>query len=53
VKGTPLNPRENVTEYVGCNCGATVWSFNDKSAKNRPEITNRKGRYKYPQKFAY
>lgn len=53
VKGTPLNPRENVVEYVGCSCGSTVWSFNDKSIKNRPEITNRRGRYKYPQKFVY
>ena len=43
--------RDNVIEYVGCDCGATVWAFNDKSIKNRPEITNRKGRYKYPQKF--
>ena len=44
---------DNVVEIVGCDCGATVWAFNQKSTKNRPEITNRKGRYKYPQRFEY
>jgi hypothetical protein len=48
-RGEPKTDRDNVVEIVGCGCGATVWAFNDKSTKNRPEITNRKGRYKYPQ----
>ena len=48
-----LSIRDNVIELVGCNCGASVWAFSDKANKNRPEITNRKGRYKYPQKFEY
>jgi hypothetical protein len=52
-RGSDVSERDNVVEYVGCECGATVWAFNDKSTKKRPEITNRKGRYKYPQKFAY
>ncbi len=43
--------RDNVIEFVGCGCGSTVWAFNDKSTKKRPEITNRKGRYRYPQRF--
>jgi hypothetical protein len=51
--GIEAMDRDNVVEYVGCECGATVWAFNDKSVKKRPEITNRKGRYKYPQKFVY
>lgn len=50
-RGNNGRERENVIEFVGCSCGATVWAFNDKSSKNNPEITNRKGRYKYPQKF--
>lgn len=45
--------RDNVVEFVGCDCGTTVWAFNQKSVKNRPEITNRKGRYNYPNKFEY
>jgi hypothetical protein len=53
VKGANIRDKDNIVEYVGCSCGATVWSFNDKSTNKRPEITNRKGRYKYPQKFVY
>ena len=45
--------KDNVVEMLGCDCGATVWAFNQKSTKNRPEITNRKGRYKYPKDFEY
>lgn len=52
-RGIDVLDRDNVVEYVGCECGATVWAFNEKSTKRRPEITNRKGRYKYPQKFAF
>ena len=52
-KGADINDRYNVVEYVGCSCGATVWGFNNVSVQKRPEITNRKGRYKYPQKFSY
>lgn len=43
--------RDNVVEFLSCDCGSSVWAFNDKSVKNRPEIANRKGRYRYPQKF--
>jgi hypothetical protein len=53
VRGADMPERDNVIEYVGCECGATVWAFNDKSSRTRPEIMNRKGRYKYPQKFVY
>jgi len=51
MRGNEGRERDNVVEFVGCSCGATVWAFNEKSTKNQPEITNRKGRYKYPQKF--
>lgn len=44
---------DNVVELIGCECSATMWAFNQKSTQNRPEITNRKGRYSYPQKFEY
>jgi hypothetical protein len=53
VRGANISERDDVIEFLGCECGATVWAFNDKSTKNRPEITNRKGRYKYPQRFVY
>lgn len=52
-KGADISDRYNIVEYVGCGCGATVWAFNNISVQKRPEITNRKGRYKYPQKFSY
>jgi hypothetical protein len=43
----------NIVELVVCECGASTWAFADKSNRKRPEITNRKGRYKYPQRFKY
>ena len=53
VRGTNISERDNVTEFLGCECGSTLWAFNQKSKSKRPEVTNRKGRYKYPQKFVY
>lgn len=52
-RGTSTDRRENIIELLGCHCGTTAWAFNNKSTKNRPEITNRKGRYSYPKKFEY
>jgi hypothetical protein len=52
-KGIDVPYKDNVIEMLSCDCGATVWAFNEKSVKKRPEITNRKGRYKYPQRFEY
>lgn len=49
-KGVPSYER---TEMLECECGKTLWAFNEKSAKNRPEISQRKSRYKYPQGFQY
>lgn len=55
VRGADLadwaSERDNVVECLGCECGRSIWAFNQKSTKNRPEITNRKGRYTYPQNF--
>jgi hypothetical protein len=51
-RGFPIG-RENRVEFLSCSCGATLWAFNQKSVKNRPEIVNRKGRYSYPNKFEY
>jgi hypothetical protein len=45
--------KDNSIEFVGCECTRTVWAFNQKSAQNRPEITNRKGKYTYPHRFEY
>jgi hypothetical protein len=46
-----MSEQDNVIECLGCECGRSRWAFNQKSTKKRPEITNRKGRYTYPQKF--
>jgi hypothetical protein len=47
------SPKDNVTEIIGCVCGKTLWAFNQRSIQNRSEITNRKGRYSYPQRFEF
>jgi len=53
LRGINLSYMNNVREGLGCPCGQTLWYFNNKWAKSLPEITNRKGRYSYPQKFVY
>ena len=52
-RGANVGRHKRMVEFIGCPCGATVWAFNEKSVVKRPEITNRKGRYKYPQRFVY
>lgn len=52
-RGANNGMNNRVVEFVGCSCGSTIWAFNEKSVAKRPEITNRKGRYKYPQRFVY
>lgn len=34
----------STTDHLACNCGRTNWAFNETSAKNRPEIKQRKAR---------
>lgn len=46
----PFNDEE-YQEYLTCPCGASNWSFNEKSNALRRDITQRKARYKYPKKF--
>ncbi len=43
----------DITEYIECDCGLTLWAFGEKAGKNRPEINQRKSRYKYPHKFDF
>lgn len=50
-RGAECGQRENILECVCCECSRTVWVFNQESTKRRKEITNRKGKYAYPQKF--
>lgn len=45
--------KDNIIEFVGCSCGTTIWAFNQKANKDRPEVVNRKGRYSYSPKFKY
>lgn len=52
-RGANVGQNNRAVEFVGCSCGATVWAFNQKSVVKRPEITNRKSRYKYPKKFVW
>lgn len=47
------SPVQNIVEFLMCNCGATSWAFTDKAAQNHPEITCRKARYKFPNKFEF
>lgn len=41
-----------VIEFLTCSCGKTTWAFAQASVQNRPEITNRKARYKYPKTYS-
>lgn len=60
-RGTKYNPRihknrgvdpvNGSLEFLTCECGRSEWAFNEKAAKTRPEIRERKARYKYPHKF--
>ncbi len=52
-RNSEVKDKDNIIEMIGCDCGATAWAFNEKSVKNKPEITNRKGRYKFPEKFEH
>jgi hypothetical protein len=45
--------KNNVDEYLTCNCGFSCWMFAEKINMNRPESVNRKSRYNYPQKFGF
>lgn len=47
------NPVFDVVEFVTCDCMKTTWAYSDKAVAGRPEITNRKSRYKYPLKFEF
>jgi hypothetical protein len=50
-RGLPKSNEDTVTEFLSCACGQTVWAFNAKSTKLKPEVTNRKGKYSYPGVF--
>lgn len=48
-----VDPILDLVEHLTCNCGYTVWSFSDKSVRSRPEINNRKCKYKHSNKFVF
>ena len=48
-----INTDFDVTEYLMCPCGASMYAFNQKSIKRRPEIVNRKARKTYPNRFIF
>lgn len=47
------NPVFDVVEFLTCDCMKTTWAYSNKAVAGRPEITNRKARYKYPGKFEF
>lgn len=52
-RGSGVMDKNNIIDMISCDCGETTWAYNEKSIKDRPEITQRKGRYSYPQKFKF
>lgn len=48
-----MNPKTNVTQFISCWSGCSIWAFSDKANSNRPEFTNRKCKYGHPDKFIY
>lgn len=40
-----------IAEYLTCDCGKATWAFAEKAILKRPEIAQRKSRYKFPHKF--
>lgn len=44
-----IDPGLNLTEFLSCPCGETVWAFTQKRSVCLPEIKNRKSRYTYPK----
>lgn len=40
-------------EHLTCKCGLTEWGYSDVATENRPEITNRQAKIKFPKKFFY
>lgn len=43
----------NYTEFITCKCGGSVWAYTDKSIRSRLEISMRKSRSIFPQKFNF
>lgn len=52
-KSRGVNPQTNTIQYISCWSGCTVWAFSDSANTERQEISQRKSRHKYPQKFIY
>jgi hypothetical protein len=48
-----LYEKSECKETLWCPCGLTAWAFNNKGSRRRPEISQRKARYRYPHKFDY
>lgn len=48
-----IDPVYDLVEHLACECGLTTWSFAERSVRNRPEIVNRKSKYKHKNKFIY
>jgi hypothetical protein len=47
-RGNDLPESLNVIDVVVCGCGKTQWKFCEKSARQKPEVFHRKGKYHYP-----
>lgn len=49
--GRGTHPVFDLVEHLRCECTRTDWAFYDKSTITRPEIFNRKSRFKFPEKY--
>lgn len=45
--------KKNVEECVFCECGRTIWTFNNKSTQHKKEVLNRKSKNFYPKQFLF
>lgn len=50
-KSRGIDNATNIKECVGCKCGKTVWAFEQKAYKDKPEIFNRKSKSSYTKEF--
>jgi len=47
------NAAFDIVEFLTCACMRSSWAFSDKSVSNRPEITCRKAKGRFPTKFEF
>lgn len=46
-------PTFDIVEFVTCDCQQSTWAYSEKAVEKRPEIMQRKARFRFPNKFEY